>query len=38
MNTEDDEIRSWIILVVRIGGPKVSEGGNMSVRGAKYPK
>jgi hypothetical protein len=34
----DDEMGSWIVLVVQTGGLKVSEDGNMSFRGAKFPK
>jgi hypothetical protein len=38
LNMNNDEMRSGEMCMVRMNGPKVSEGGNTSFGGAKFPK
>jgi hypothetical protein len=38
LNMNNDEMRSGEMRMVRMNGPKISEGGNTSFRGAKFLK
>jgi hypothetical protein len=38
LNMNNDETRSGEMYMVQMNGPKVSKGGNMSFRGAKFLK